>query len=63
MSFVPAGVSKKKRNKCVSLTPIELLRLLYFLPAAERIAGFYIRFTGHARLLGKKRTSRKKSEK
>ena len=77
MSFVSAEASKKKKgiksrdwynlfsttSIAVILTPIELLRLLYFLPAAERVAGFYIRFKGHARLLGKKRTSRKKSEK
>ena len=45
----------------VSLTLIEFLRLLYLPPAVERIAGFYIRFTGHARLLGQKNQQQKKT--
>ena len=35
------------------MTPIEFLRLLYFPAVAEGKAGFHIRFTSHARLLGK----------
>ena len=46
----------------VSLTLIEFLRLLYLPPAAERIAGFYIRFRGHARLLGQKNKKKKNPE-
>ena len=47
ISFVPAGASKKKIalkswNDC-------------FPPAAERIAGFHIRFTGHASLSSQKK--------
>ena len=41
----------------VSVTPIEFLRLLYFPAAAEGKAGFHIRFTSHARLLGKNKIS------
>ena len=44
------------------LTLIEFLRLLYLPPAVERIAGFYIRFTGHARLLGQKNQKKKNPE-
>ena len=69
VSFVPAGASKTKSRDCyslsstssiaVSLTLIEFLRLLYLPPATERIAGFYISFRGHARLLGQKNKQKK----
>ena len=47
-SFVPAGASKKKKIAIKSWNDC-------FPPAAERIAGFHIRFTGHARLLSQKK--------
>ena len=64
MSFVPVG-SSKKRNKIPRLiqfvlnyfyccqSDTDIIPMTFVLsPAAERLAGFHIRFTGHARLLG-----------